>query len=185
MKLTKFNLHNISIAFGIFFFCVSKIGLADSSFNTDTRILIIPTVNFSNGESFQDVKLKFDFTKGQFTLLNAAPVNTVSPASTGLTSCVDGYPKGACTILADEGIAQYVRGSSCSSSFPQLTYLPPETYQKPYTSISGSCVFIECGTCGFGLNKTGKLSKQDKDVVETELKEIENIVIESFLESQD
>ena len=150
MKLTKFNLHNILIAFGIFFFCVSKIGLADSSFNTDTRILIIPTVNFSNGESFQDVKLKFDFTKGQFTLLNATPVNTVSPASTGLTHCVDDYPKGACTKFANRGIAQYVRGSSCSRSFPQLTYILPETYQDPLASASCG-ILLECGTCGLKM----------------------------------
>ncbi len=114
-------------------------------------------------------------------------VPTAPTSSLGLTVCVDDFPQAACTLLdEDEGDSQFVLGSSCSSSFPQLIYLNDlDPGLKNSCSTGG---FENCGACGFDVPNTAKSTENIKNI-DIKLKNIDidlikNIVHESFVNSQ-
>jgi len=93
--------------------------------------------------------------------------------------CVDNYPQAACTKLADIGYSsQFVLGSSCSRSFPQLIYLS-ELSAENLCSPSGNC-----GACGFGFASTTRTRKNIENVGKVDIDVVEKIVYESFLKLQ-
>lgn len=177
MKPNKYHLLLIvSLITGLFVLCFSKTGLADSNFDTNTKILTIPIVNTSQGESYRDVRLVLDLEKGSVTLLNAVPVQpTPNTEFNSSDFCVDDYPQDACTLLGETQVSsQFVLASSCNRSFPQQIYLPDAS------NLCGS--LGSCGACGFTLNRRVKKGAKALGSGENTKQEVENIVIESYFQ---
>ena len=166
---------------GFFLFFLPLVVFADSgrpNFDRGTGILTMPEASIDNLELYENVRLKLNFSTGQFTLLNATPANSLpvnTPPSSGLSKdnfCTDGYPRDACTILGDREneSSQFVLGSSCENSFPQLMKLPRASSAQELCDRLGGC-----GACGFSFN-----ASRSKKSIEN----VEDVIYESIFELQ-
>lgn len=152
MKLIfQFRVKIVASIITIAFLYLPIISIADSvapfpNFDSNTEILNLPLVSIDKNQWFENVKLKLNFTTGQFEILNGNSNDTPDsavPSQYKFSRCSDNIPKQVCDpLIEDSNASQFVSGSSCRSSFPQIEYLLIQEYEQYCNTLE-----LNCGTC--------------------------------------